>query len=94
VELLETSPARVSAVELQIVQLRQDMSAGFSALRVEIQAVEKAFERTCAPKFGLLARAFEPTSETRFGQVTRRRRRFMRILHEDVIARIAAIRLG
>jgi hypothetical protein len=68
VESLETLPARVSAVELQIVQLRQDMNAGFSALRDDLRAEIRAGDE-----------------ETR---------RFMRVLHEDVIARIAAIRHG
>ena len=67
-ESLETLPARVSAVELQIVQLRQDISVGFSALRDDLRAEIRAGDE-----------------ETR---------RFMRVLHEDVIARIAAIRHG
>jgi hypothetical protein len=35
---LETLPARVEGVELQIVQLRVDMNAGFSALHEAIRA--------------------------------------------------------
>ena len=38
VEMLETLPERVHAVELQIVQLRAEMRDGFSALRGELAA--------------------------------------------------------
>ena len=61
VEDLTTIPARVASVELQIVQLRDEMRLGFSAVRQEIR---------------------EGDQETR---------RYMRVLHEDVIARIAAL---
>ena len=79
VESLETLPARVSAVELQIVQLRQDMNAGFSAIRDDIRAVDESI------RADLRAEIRAGDEETR---------RFMRVLHEDVIARIAAIRHG
>jgi len=61
VEGLKALPGRVHAVELQIVQLREEMHAGFSALRAEISAGDE---------------------ETR---------RYMRVLHEEVISRIATI---
>ena len=61
---LASLPARVTAVELQIVQLRQEMRAEFSAVRQEWRAeIRQGDEET---------------------------RRYMRVLHEDVIARIAA----
>ena len=58
---LEQLPAKVEAVEGQIVQLRQEMRSESSAIRQEIR---------------------EGDEETR---------RFMRVLHEDVIARIATL---
>ena len=58
---LASLPARVASVELQIVQLRDEMRLGFSAVRREIR---------------------ESDQETR---------RFMRVLHEEMIARIAAL---
>jgi hypothetical protein len=79
VESLETLPARVSAVELQIVQLRQDMTAGFSAIRDDLRAVDESI------RADLRAEIRAGDEETR---------RFMRVLHEDVIARIAAIHHG
>jgi hypothetical protein len=69
VDLLETLPERTSAVEsrlttveLQLVQLRDEMRGEFSALRMEIRTGDE---------------------ETR---------RYMRVLHEEVIARIALMR--
>lgn len=63
-ENLERLPARMNALELQILQLREEMHSGFSALRQDIR---------------------EGDEETR---------RFMRVLHEDVIERIARIQEG
>ena len=64
VEILERLPERVTAVELQLVQLRDEMRAEFSATRAEIRAGDE---------------------ETR---------RFMRVLHEEVISRLAAVQNG
>ena len=54
-------PSRVGALELQIVQLRNEMRVEFSAVRAEIR---------------------EGDEETR---------RYMRVLHEEVISRIATL---
>ena len=59
---LERLPDRMSALELQIVQLRAEMREEFSAVRQEIR---------------------EGDEETR---------RFMRVLHEEVIGRIATMK--
>ena len=59
-ELLEQLPARVTALELQIVQLRDEMRNEFSATRALISDVD----------------------------------RYMRVLHEDVIQRIATLGEG
>ena len=63
-ELLEHLPERVSAVELQIVHLRNEMYEQFSAVRAEIKGGDE---------------------ETR---------RYMRVLHEEVLSRIATIQEG
>jgi hypothetical protein len=42
VEALEGLPARVTAVELQILQLRDEMRAAFSATREELRAEIRA----------------------------------------------------
>ena len=65
VEQLESLPARMAAVELQILQLREEMRAEFSAVRQELRAeIRQGDEET---------------------------RRYMRVLHEEVIARIATL---
>ena len=62
---LETLPARITAVESQLVQLREEMRGEFSATREEMRAEIRAGDEAT--------------------------RRYMRVLHEDVIARIATI---
>jgi len=86
VEVLESLPERISGVELQIVQLRVDMNAGFSALRDELREEIRAGDES------LRAEIRTCRAEIRNGD--EETRRFMRILHEDVIARIAAISQG
>jgi hypothetical protein len=61
VEIMERLPERVTAVELQLVQLRDEMRAEFSATRAKMRAGDE---------------------ETR---------RYMRVLHEDVITRISML---
>jgi hypothetical protein len=83
VERLETLPARVAAVESQILQLRDEMRSEFSAIRREFDALRidlrADLQSTAA---SLRAEIREGDEETR---------RFVRVLHEDVIARIAAL---
>ena len=67
-ELLETLPERVGAVELQIVHLRNEMREQFSAVREELRTEIQAGDQ-----------------ETR---------RYMRVLHEEVLSRIATIQEG
>ena len=83
VERLETLPARVAAVESQILQLRDEMRSEFSAVRREFDTLRidlrAELQSTTA---SLRAEIREGDEETR---------RFMRVLHEDVIARLAAL---
>ena len=76
VELLEALPARVTAVELQLVQLRGEMHVEFSAIRAEMTARVDALRD-------------QLRDEVRSGDAETRR--YMRVLHEEVIARIATI---
>jgi hypothetical protein len=64
VKELAVLPTRVEALELQIVQLREEMRGEFSAVRREIR---------------------DGDEETR---------RYMRVLHEEVMARIATLAEG
>jgi len=83
VESLERLPARIEALELQILQFRQEVRVEFSAtreglrgeFRAEIQGLETRLHALIA----------EGDAETR---------RDMRVLHEEVIARIATIGEG
>jgi len=79
VDILEQLPERVRAVELQIVQLREEIRGEFSVLRTEIRAGGEETRRVLREEMREL-----------FADNQRQ----MRILHEDVIARIATIRQG
>ena len=73
VEILEQLPERVTALEAQIVQLRDEMRAEFSATRAEARAGDEHVVRTLR-------------EEIRAGD--EETRRFVRMLHEEVIERI------
>jgi len=109
VEDLASLPARVAGVELQIVQLRDEMRLGFSAVRREMAGLREDLLNTIrqgddAVRGELHAEMHELRGELR-GEMQRLReelraeiregdqetRRYMRVLHEDVIARIAAL---
>ena len=80
VEELASLPVRMAAVELQIRQLRDEMRGEFSAIRRELTSLFRA--ELVGNTDSLRAEIREGDEETR---------RFMRVLHEDVIARIAAL---
>jgi vacuolar-type H+-ATPase subunit I/STV1 len=71
VKELAVLPTRVEALELQIVQLREEMRGEFSAARQEISVVRQEIR--------------DGDEETR---------RYMRVLHEEVLARIATLAEG
>jgi hypothetical protein len=73
VEILEQLPDRVTALETQIVLLRDEMRAEFSATRTEARARDEETRRTLRQEIR------EGDEETR---------RFMRVLYEDLVARI------
>jgi hypothetical protein len=79
VQPLETLPARVGALELQILQLRDEMKSEFSAVRQEMRAMGGGLRD-------------ELRAEIRAGDEETRVQ--MRVLHEEVIARIAALQEG
>ena len=68
VDLLEQLPARVAGLESQVVQLRDEMRAEFSAVRTELR------------------------QEIRTGD--QETQRLMRVLHEEVLARIKTLGRG
>ena len=91
VEILEQLPERVTALEVQIVLLRDEMRAEFSATRAEARLGDERVIQTLR-------------EETRAGDEETRRslreairagdeetRGFMRILYEDLVARLALL---
>jgi hypothetical protein len=101
VAALETLPQRVGAVELQIVQLRDEIRVEFSAIRqessAEFSAVRQEFAAECSAIRQETADmgaslGTELRAEIRAGD--EETRRYMRVLHEDVIARIATLGEG
>jgi predicted phage gp36 major capsid-like protein len=72
-ELLEQLPERVTALESQIVQLRNEMRAEFSATRAEARLGDERVMQTLRDEIR------EGDEETR---------RFMRVLYEDLVRRI------
>jgi hypothetical protein len=83
VEILERLPERVTAVELQLVQLRDEMRAEFSATRAEMRTGDEETHR--------LLRESEEETRRLLREGDEETRRYMRILHEDVIARISML---
>jgi predicted phage gp36 major capsid-like protein len=79
VTLLEELPARVDALTLQVSQLRDEMRAEFSAVRTEIRAGD---ENTCRTLREEIRAGDERVMEQ------------ARVLHEDVVSRLALIQEG
>ncbi len=76
VDTLEQLPARMTALESQIVQLRAEMRDEFSAIRHEMRSGDQETRRVLREEL----RAGDEETRT-----------LMRVLHEDVINRIALI---
>jgi hypothetical protein len=76
VEILEQLPDRVTALEVQIVELRGEMRAEFSATRAETREGDERVILTLR-------------QEIRAGD--EETRRFMRILYEDLVERIGIL---
>jgi len=119
-ETLEALPARVAAVELQIVQLRTEMHGEFAAVRAEMRGMREELlgvtrtvnEETRSDLRGEIQVGDEETrsrlrAEIQASEEATRSyltaeiqagdeetRRLMRVLHEDVIARLALIQEG
>jgi hypothetical protein len=74
-------------VELQIVQLRDELHAGFSAVRQEMAVMRDDLRSEL--KSTAVSLHAEIRAEIRSGD--EETRRYMRVLHEDIITRIAAL---
>ena len=83
---LRELPARVAGVELQIMQVRGEMREAFSATRGEMHGIRDEL------RIEMHGIRDELLAEIRLGdQATRD---FMRMLHEEALARIATIGEG
>ena len=83
---LETLPDRITAVESQIVQLRTEMRGEFSAVREEIRSGDEEACRVLGVRIDETARVL--------GERIDENGRHMRVLHEEVIGRLAIIQEG
>jgi hypothetical protein len=102
---LEKLPERVTAIASQIVQFRTEIGVEFTAVREEIRAGDDETRRVLGEQISETRRVLgEQIAETRrllderiaetqqlATEQTEETRRFMRVLHEDVIGRIATI---
>jgi len=97
VELLEALPARMSAVELQIVQLRIEMREQFSAVRSDLEGFRAESQGGVQAtrnelRAEIAAVRTDLRAEIRAGD--EETRRYMRVLHEEVLSRLAIIEEG
>jgi uncharacterized coiled-coil DUF342 family protein len=83
---LQELPARMSAVEAQIVQLRGEMRDEFSAVRSEMRALN---DETRAEM-----RALNEETRSEMRALNEQTKSEMRVLHEEVLDRIAKIGEG
>ena len=79
VEVVERLPERVTALESQIVLLRDEMRSEFSAVRAEAVVRHEETRRVLTERMEFLSDANE---------------RHMRLLHEDLVERIARLNEG
>jgi hypothetical protein len=79
VTALEQLPARVDALASQVLQLRKEMRAEFSAVRAEMAAQSRTLRQETAEQGTALRQEIG-------GLATQ-----MRVLHEEVIGRIALL---
>lgn len=102
---LKELPARMAAVESQIVQLREEMHAGFSALATELRAEMRAGDGSIRAEFRaelraeigevrLQMRAMHYEILVRFDQKFDELKRHMHVLHEDTLDRFARLDEG
>ena len=78
---LQLLPARMDALELQILQLRGEMGGGFSAIHKRLAEHEKRFDAIDQQFVGI---------DQRFDETNRH----MRVLHEEVLTRLSLLQEG
>ena len=88
VEILEQLPDRVTALEVQIVELRGEMRAEFSATRNEAREGDERVLQTLRADIRAGDERVIQTLRQEIRAGDEETRRFMRILHEDLVERI------
>ena len=88
VEILERLPERVTALETQIVQLRDEMRAEFSATRAGARTGDERVVLALRDEIRAGDQETRRVLRDEIRAVDEETRRFMRILHEEVIERI------
>jgi hypothetical protein len=84
---LEELPARVEALESQIVQLRGEMHGEFAALRMDMRAGDEETRRVLREELGGEIKAMGDRVEAAIQEA----RDHSRVMFEEVIERIARI---
>ena len=75
VDALQTLPDRVTSLESQILRLRGEMRDGFSTIHEQFEGIDRRFEQV----------------ERRIQEGDEETRRYMRVLHEEVLTRISLL---
>jgi hypothetical protein len=94
VEILEQLPERVTAVESQIVLLRDEMRSEFSAVRGEIRAGDEQVIKTLREEIRAGDEQTRRVLTERMESLFDANERHMRLLHEDLVERIARMGEG
>lgn len=98
VEALEALPAHVAGLESQIVQLRDELRGESSAIRVEVTSLGETLRGEMRDLGETLRGEMRDQGETLRADLRaeirsgdQETRRYMRVLHEDLLARIALL---
>lgn len=89
VESVEQLPERVTALESQIVQLRDEMRSEFSATRAEARAGDEQVVKTLREEIRAGDEETRRVLTERMESLFDANERHMRLLHEDLVERIA-----
>ena len=88
IEILEQLPDRVTALEVQIIELRGEMRAEFSAMRIEAREGDERVIQTLREEIRAGDEHVVQTLRQEIRAGDEETRRFMRVLYEDLVERI------
>ena len=91
IEIVEQLPDRVTALEVQIVELRGEMRAEFSATRAEAREGDERVIQTLRQEIHAGDEHVVQTLRQEIRAGDEETRRFMRILYEDLVERIGIL---